>query len=123
MTGALVAAAFAVAAGGDDPVTACVNKKTDAARLLTHGGCKRTERKVTWNAQGPAGPRGATGDRGVGGPIGTAGAAGSDGAAGAKGPRGSRGTFSFDDFSGMPCDGGTVHLSYGPSGQVAFTCS
>ncbi len=121
--GALVAATLAFGAGGDTPVRACV-AKSGSPRLVASGSCKSGERRMTWNQTGPAGPRGPVGAQGQTGQSGSAGAAGAPGAGGSKG---ARGTFNFDSFEGMVCVknqvAGTIHLTYGASGQVAFTCS
>ena len=107
------------ATGGSSAVSACVDAKSGAARIVAdHAGCRRGENAMSWGAGGAAGRRGAGGVAGDTGPAGTSGAAGD------KGPSGS---FSFDSFQGMPCtrsnqQPGTIGLSYGPSGQVTFTC-
>jgi Collagen triple helix repeat (20 copies) len=130
VAGALVAAALSIAATpGDSVLRACVGKN-GAVRLLPSGGCRAGESGVSWNERGPAGargPGGLTGDSGADGPAGADGAPGSPGAAGQTGAKGARGSFSFDSFEGMPCVRGALsghlHVSYGVSGQVGFTCS
>jgi hypothetical protein len=130
LTGALVAAGLSFGAASDQSVTACVKKNTGAARLLVRGRCNNRETKVSWNLRGATGTKGSTGARGLpgdGGPPGLAGSPGEDGRAGVNGVKGSRGSFSFDSFNNMPCVksgvAGSIHLTYGASGQVAFTCS
>jgi len=61
-------------------IHACV--RTDG-RLRLVGkstGCRKAERRVSWNVRGPQGQPGATGPRGAGGPR------GADGATGPSGP-------------------------------------
>jgi cysteine-rich repeat protein len=116
---AALAAALAVAGGAlsagssasRSTITACVQKKSGAARLVSSGTrCRAGERKVTWKRIGPVGKTGTPGSPG---------AAGAQGAQGAQGPPG---IDDFNDVDGMPCtrdDGpGTIELVYG-SGHVA----
>jgi pilus assembly protein FimV len=129
--GALVGAAFTFGAGSSaDPVNACVKTKGGAVRVVNAGArCRAGEKATSWNLRGAAGARGAAGTRGADGLPGAAGAAGppgSDGGQGEPGAKGARGAFNFDSFQGMPCQAsgpGTIQLTYGPSGQVTFTCS
>lgn len=65
-------------------ISSCVKKKGGSIRIV-HAStrCRHNERKLTWNAIGPAGPRGLrgfTGLRGATGATGSAGAAGVNGA-------------------------------------------
>jgi pilus assembly protein FimV len=122
--GALAGAALSLGATSNSAsIHACV-AKDGSARLLTSGKCRRGETSAFWNQRGRGGapgPAGATGNAGAAGSPGTAGEPGQNGA------KGVRGTFQFDGFEGMSCTknnvAGTVHVSYGPSGQVGFTCS
>jgi hypothetical protein len=63
-----------VAAGTD--VTACVNNKTGATRIISFlgGDCAKTETKMVWNTQGAKGDAGEKGDKGDAGDTGPAGA-------------------------------------------------
>ena len=53
--------------------------------------CKKGEKALDWNAQGPTGPTGPTGDTGATGPTGPTGPNGDTGATGPTGPTGPRG--------------------------------
>jgi hypothetical protein len=72
-------------------ITACVNKKTGAVRVVRKR-CKKSERKVFWNAGGRPGlpgPAGSRGPAGLPGSPGAPGTAGASGGIGATGPAGS----------------------------------
>jgi hypothetical protein len=69
--------------GSDGDVDACFAKRTGDLDLLTGRRCGKGEKPVTWNAEGPRGPRGEQG------PPGERGAPGADGAPGSAGPAGS----------------------------------
>src|SRR5215471_16893258 len=99
--GLLVAAACAAAGGtilvayaGSDAarqtaIHACA--KTGDGRLRAvdaNARCKRDERAMTWNVDGPKGPAGPAGPTGSAGPVGPA---GSTGPAGPQGPAGTAG--------------------------------
>jgi hypothetical protein len=79
-----------VSSGG--VIKACVNKRTGALRVVRNGKrCKKSERTISWNASGQAGPQGAAGNAGAAGlqgPAGTPGVGGASGAVGATGPAG-----------------------------------
>ena len=76
-----------------DVVHACAGKKDGRLRTVDAGSkCKRNERALQWNVQGPAGPAGAQGPAGSAGPIGPAGAVGPAGPVGAAGPAGPAGS-------------------------------
>jgi hypothetical protein len=62
------------------PFKACEKKSTGALRIDSH--CKSSEKAVSWNSAGPAGPKGAKG---------SAGKPGAKGSPGAKGDRGAKG--------------------------------
>jgi hypothetical protein len=84
---ALVAnAGAAKLVGKDGKVYACYKakgKSKGAVRLVTKKGkCRKGEKKVSWNAAGPAGEAGQSGENGSGGENGTS---GETGAAGVKG--------------------------------------
>jgi hypothetical protein len=87
---ALGGSAYAVTSSTPTGVLkACVSNQTGAMRLLRHGGCKSSERMVSWNITGPAGP---------GGPAGPAGATGAQGSQGVQGPPGPTGTVETSNF-------------------------
>jgi hypothetical protein len=66
-----VGAGFALAAGKSGVIKACANKHTGALRVAKK--CKKHERALSWNVQGPAGR---TGKTGATGPAGSPGAPG-----------------------------------------------
>jgi hypothetical protein len=70
-------------------LTACV-KRSNAAMFM-RARCRRGERRVTWNAAGPAGPAGAPGPAGERGPQGETGPQGAQGAQGVQGQPGATG--------------------------------
>ena len=46
---------YALAASKSKTITVCADKKTGILHLKTHGRCKRSQTRVTWNQQGPQG--------------------------------------------------------------------
>jgi lamin tail-like protein/collagen triple helix repeat protein len=131
-------------------INACVKKGSGQVRVVRPGaGCRKNESRLSWNAQGPAGPRGpagATGAAGATGPAGAAGPAGPAGPAGAKGDPGARGATgpagpkgdagpqgppgpgltSLETLNGIACHlggtAGTASLTYDAGGVATFTC-
>ena len=100
IVGVVVGGAAVSQATTSQPLTFCVNKKTQLIRLPKSGRCARTETRLPMNASGIAGPAGpmgiagATGATGPAGPMGVAGATGTtgpSGVAGMTGPVGPRG--------------------------------
>jgi hypothetical protein len=71
-------------------ITACVNKRTGALRVVRKR-CKKSERKVFWNVGGQAGLPGTAGSQGPAGLPGSPGAAGTAGATGGIGATGPTG--------------------------------
>lgn len=71
----------------DGRIHACVGKNGATRVIDTDAGrkCTSTEKRIAWNAKGPAGPRGATGATGARGAAGPAGPPGADGATGPSG--------------------------------------
>jgi hypothetical protein len=55
---------YALAASKNKTITVCADKKTGILHLHNRGKCKRTQRRVTWNARGPQGLPGAPGPAG-----------------------------------------------------------
>jgi hypothetical protein len=123
-------------------ITACVKKPGGRTRIVSGPGqCRRGEQAVSWNIQGPAGPRGATGPAGPAGATGSDGARGPTGAAGPAGPAGApgptgpagpqgapgHGVSALEDLNGIPChaggQAGTVSLAYDAGGVAALTCT
>jgi hypothetical protein len=91
---ALGGGAYAVTAqpSANAVVFACAKKKGGALRTVNKAKrCKRSERKISWNVGGAAGPGGSKGETGGSGPAGPPGAAGSSGAAGSPGGTGPTG--------------------------------
>jgi hypothetical protein len=92
--------------GSSRTVTACVKKRGGAMRMAKR--CRSTERKVTWNRQGPAGPAGragydgVAGAQGIPGPPGPEGAIGPAGADGADGAGVPAGAVAFFDLPACP---------------------
>jgi hypothetical protein len=72
---------YALAAGQTKTITVCADKTTGVLHLKTHGRCKSSQTRVTWDQQGPQGIQGASGPQGVAGPQGLQGPAGAQGAA------------------------------------------
>lgn len=95
IVGVVVGGAAVSQATTSQPLTFCVNKKTQLIRLPKTGRCARTETRLPMNASGiagPAGPTGVAGATGAIGPTGVAGATGPAGPRGETGPAGSPGT-------------------------------
>jgi hypothetical protein len=93
----------AASASGPAKISTCVNNKSGAMRLVTaKTKCKHGERKVSWNAAGPAG---------------TPGTAGSPGAIGSPGAPGTNGVGA--DYSSF--DLGPVDLALSEKGDVVVT--
>ena len=119
-------------------IHACV--RTDG-RLRLVGkstGCRKAERRVSWNVRGPQGQPGATGPRGAGGPRGADGATGPSGPAGPPGPLGDRGPQgpkgdpgssigALETLDGIACRAGgrngTVDVTWDADAHAVFTCS
>lgn len=105
-------------AAEDEAIQACVKKSNGAARIVRAGTkCAKSERVVSWGAEGtpgevgatgPAGPKGDTGAAGPQGPAGPAGPAGpqgltgSQGEGGPAGPQGERGPKGDPGAPGQP---------------------
>jgi len=131
-------------------IYACVKKKDGRMRVVAAAAsCRRNERPLVWNAQGPAGPAGPAGAVGQAGPTGPTGAPGPAGTAGVKGDAGARGATgsagpvgrtgptgpqgpagsalsTLESLNGIGChaggDAGTVVLSYDAGGVATFAC-
>ena len=56
---------YALAASSTKTITVCADKSTGILHLKTHGRCKSSQTRVTWNQQGPPGPQGAPGAQGA----------------------------------------------------------
>jgi len=151
----LVGAASAAVAGvgrkdrpTGDTITACAARTNGRLRLISaSASCKASERRLSWNVAGPAGPKGDVGppgpqgERGAAGPRGeqgTRGETGSQGPAGAAGPAGpqgpvgpkgdpGRGLASFDELAGIPCtasgQSGAVSIRFDEHNEATITCT
>lgn len=53
------------ASGAKKTHTACADKKSGVMRYLNKGNCKKTERRISWNQQGPQGEQGLQGAQGL----------------------------------------------------------
>jgi lamin tail-like protein/collagen triple helix repeat protein len=79
-------------ARADGVIVACQKPGKGFLRVVKSASdCKRNERIVTWNEQGPAGPPGPAGPAGAQGPAGAPGPQGPAGPAGPPGPKGDAG--------------------------------
>ena len=87
-----IASASIPAASG--VIHGCMNKHTHVLRVIDAAvtRCASSEVHLSWNQQGPAGPRGSQGKRGPTGPQGPTGATGPAGPAGPKGDTGAAGS-------------------------------
>ena len=84
MLSVAVAGGFALASSGGGAISACASRRTGTLRIATT--CRRGERAVSWNQQGPTGPPGSAGPAGSPGPVGSPGPAGPPGLTGPPGP-------------------------------------
>ena len=86
------AAAYAALGGGNDVITACVDRH-GGVRIIDPSAdrCHGDETLVTWNQQGPMGATGPAGAQGTPGPQGLPGATGATGPAGPQGDNGAQG--------------------------------
>jgi hypothetical protein len=127
----LAGTSFAAVAGGGSKRSrtyyACVTKQFHTLNLTTRTGtCGDGERKISFNAEGPPGPRGRTGARGpagakgADGPAGPAGPKGADGATGAPGPKGEQGAKGEKGDQGLPGEQGPQGLK-GDKGEKGDT--
>ena len=118
---------FAIAqSGSKGTIRGCVNKKSGVLRALGNPGkkCRRSERSISWNVEGPAGApgvagapgaKGADGAAGAAGPAGPKGADGTNGAPGPTGPKGADGTNGAPGPTGPKGADGT-NGAQGPTG-------
>ena len=92
--------AWAMTSANDKLFVACAKKKGGALRLVAAAkDCRKTERAVTWNQQGP---RGLPGPKGVAGEDGANGENGLDGEDGVDGDDGDDGVDGIDGDDGAP---------------------
>lgn len=94
--GALLLAVSVAFAADSAPVangviSGCVDQAGAIRIVGAVSQCKKTEKPLSWNQQGPIGPQGATGAKGATGATGAKGVTGATGAVGATGPAGPMG--------------------------------
>jgi hypothetical protein len=124
-------------------IHACRHRATGQLRFVVDPSrCRKSERPLSWNVIGPAGPQGPPGPQGAPGADGAAGPPGPEGPAGPPGPKGDpgpqgdpgpkgdpgRGLSSLNDLDGVACtreDGsrGEVELEIADDGDVVFLCA
>jgi hypothetical protein len=136
--GAGVASHSVATTTASDVVHACRNAKNGLLRAVAAGAaCRRGERALAWNVQGPAGspgpvgpagPAGSAGPAGPAGPGGPVGARGPVGATGPPGPKGDAGSplSSLEAVNGLSCSAagvaGSVSLAYDSERHAVLTC-
>ncbi len=124
-TSGVLSAAHAASRGHSQRIYACVTARFDTLNLSSaRAACPAGQRKISWNADGPRGPRGligatgtagthgtngATGNQGTGGTDGAQGTAGAQGATGAQGPAGAQGAVGATGLTGPA---GTLSSAY-----------
>ncbi len=117
----LFAAAAAVAAPpppSPNVINACYSRESGRARIVNSiTECRREEKPLTWNIEGPAGPAGAQGPQGPMGLPGVAGPAGPAGVTGPVGPKGAQGPAGPAGATGATGPAGAVGPA-GPAGAV-----
>lgn len=115
-----VTSATALAAGGakaDGVIVACQKSSGFLRAVRDASDCRRGERVLTWNKQGPAGARGPAGPQGPQGAQGAQGAQGQAGAQGMPGPAGSVGPAGPAGVPGPKGDAGAQGAA-GPAGPA-----
>jgi hypothetical protein len=106
---ALVGATHANAA----TIHACLNKKTGAVRIVSSKAkCKKNEKTLSWNSEGPAGKNGSNGNNGLNGTNGTN---------GTNGAKGSNGTNGQDLTSHTPLPSGQSESGFYAVGSGSST--
>ena len=100
-------------------IVACAKKSNGALRLVDAAkDCRKTERAVIWNTQGPQGPRGPAGARG---PAGEDGVDGEDGLDGQDGVDGDDGDDGIDGIDGQDGAQGPPGPATEPKWRYAFS--
>lgn len=100
---ALASAASSSSTSTNAVLYACAGPLLGELRLVNApSDCRRNERSVSWNVQGPAGPQGPAGAQGVAGSPGVTGAQGPQGVAGEPGPAGPQGPEGIPGATGVP---------------------
>lgn len=121
---AMGGAAVAAVPEGDGTIHGCYDVHNGKLRVVSSAGdCRNQERAISWNQQGPAGPKGdpgpvgPKGDTGAQGPKGDTGATGPKGDTGATGPKGDVGP---QGATGPKGDTGATGAT-GPKGDTGAT--
>jgi hypothetical protein len=83
-------------------IHACQTKDGQLRIVSSAADCRRTERAIFWNVEGPQGPAGPQGAAGPQGPQGDTGLAGPEGPEGPEGPTGSPGPAGSQGLAGPP---------------------
>jgi hypothetical protein len=108
---ALGGVGIAAIPGSDGVINACYAKKNGDVRVVKAGKkCKKGEKTISWNQQGPPGPAGPQGAQGAQGTQGVAGTNGANGIDGSPGQAGSAGPGLLFG-SGTTMNSGTIFTS------------
>lgn len=108
---------YAIASGGGT-IHACASKRNGALRLAKN--CKKKEKGLSWNAQGPKGATGAMGPTGAMGAPGATGAPGAQGVTGPRGPAGATNVVERDNSGTIPANGNLFNIQVNCNpGEVA----
>jgi Lamin Tail Domain/Collagen triple helix repeat (20 copies) len=120
-----------------DVIRACVRKDGHVRIVAVSRACRKRERAISWNAQGPRGEAGPAGPAGPAGTPGADGGPGPQGQQGPPGPQGERGppgtkgepgsVDALEKLNGIPCRAGgrngVVTLTYDDSSHAVLTCT
>jgi hypothetical protein len=91
-------------------IHACLNKKTGAVRVVSSKAkCKKSEKTLSWNSEGPAGKNGLSGNNGL------------NGASGSNGTNGTNGTNGQDLTSHTPLPSGQSESGFYGVGSGSST--
>jgi Collagen triple helix repeat (20 copies) len=141
LAGTATFASGAASTTANGTITACHKSNGEKLRVVSNASkCKRHERLLTWNQQGPIGPQGPAGPAGPTGQPGAPGLDGAEGAAGPMGPEGPQGAAgrvgppgppgpaSVAALAGSACDthdgsAGTVSVEIAVDGVIQLRCA
>jgi hypothetical protein len=125
---------MAASSSGDGTIRACQHIRHGLLRIpAPAASCKKNEKTVEWNKEGPVGPAGPAGEPGPAGPAGETGPAGPKGEAGPAGeagppgPKGDPGPASVAALDGTPCttfedQPGTIVVGTTATDLITLTC-
>ena len=128
------AGTITAASSPDGSIRACQHIRHGLLRIpAPDASCKKNEKTVEWNKEGPAGPAGPAGEPGPAGPAGESGPAGPKGDAGPAGetgppgPKGDPGPASIAALAGTPCttfedQAGTIVVGTTATDLITLTC-